>query len=428
MIFTVFMYLIFGLLYKTSMLTKDPIGLYHRLFAAAVFLLFYLGSYFINKIKNNIYKIFYYLVYFANINLLYLAYINNMALNFAFSIIIVLFISNLLLKPQEQLKTFNVIMIVLVSIVTIYINDSLTNQFVFLIIFYVISLASFIISELSYLSVKNIKEKKIYYKNLFQRSPIGLIRCNKIGEILDINEYMMKLSKKQDKEHFIGKNIFDILDIERIDLDKIDDNKSFEHEVSFFNDGKFWLEMTLEKTTVQEGNMYILAFKDISSNKKLEKELTYLSFHDQMTGLYNYRYFKNEIERFNKSRKLPISILIIDIDRLKIINDSKGHIKGNEIIKKTADILQRVVRDEDILARVGGDEFGIILPNTKEMTAEKISKRIYAEIDNYNKQETNNTVISISIGWATKNDKNKSLYEIIEIADQKMYESKDSSR
>ena len=368
MLFTVFMYLIFGLLYETSMLAKDPVGFNHRLFAAAVFLLFYLGSYFINKIKNNIYKVFYYLVYFANINLLYLAYINNMALNFAFSIIIVLFISNLLLKPQEQLKTFNVIMIVLVSIVTIYINDSLTNQFVFLIIFYVISLASFIISKLSYLSVKNIKERKIYYKNLFQKSPIGLIRCNKIGNILDINEHMMQLSKKQNKEYFIGENIFDILDIERIDLDKIDDNKSFEHEVSFFNDGKFWLEMTLEKTTVQEGNMYILAFKDISSNKKLEKELTYLSFHDQMTGLYNYRYFKNEIERFNKSRKLPISILIIDIDRLKIINDSKGHIKGNEIIKKTADILQRVVRDEDILARVGGDEFGVILPNKKEKT------------------------------------------------------------
>lgn len=426
-LFTGFMYLIFGLLYKTSILTEDPIGFNHRIFSASVFFLTYLGSFYIGVIKNNIYKVFYFLIFFANIHLLYLAYINDMDLNFAFSIIIIMFISNLLLKPQGQLKTFNIIMIVLVSIVTVYIHNILVNKFVFLMIFYVMSIASFLISKLSYLNVKNIKDREIYYKNLFKKSPIGLVRCNNEGNILDINEYMVKLSQKENKKYFIGKNIFDILGIEKIELDKITNDKSFEYEVSFFGDENIWLEMTVEKIEKNE-NVYILAFKDISSNKRLEEDLTYLSFHDQMTGLYNYRYFKNEIERFNKSRKLPISILIIDIDRLKSINDSKGHIKGNEIIKNTADILQSAVRDEDILARVGGDEFGIILPNTKEETAEKICKRIYNKIESYNSKETNNTVISISIGWATKVDKDTSLYETLETADQNMYASKDSSR
>lgn len=427
MLFTVFMYLIFGLLYKTSILAEDPIGLNHRIFSASVFFLIYLGSFYIGLIKNNIYKAFYFLIFYANIHMLYLAYINDMALNFAFSIIIVIFISNLLLKPQEQLKTFNIIMIVLVSIVTIYISNISVNKFVFLMIFYVMSIASFLISKLSYLNLKNIKERETYYKNLFKKSPIGLVRCGNTGNILDINEYILELSQKQNKDYYIGNNIFKILDIEQKNLDEIDNNKSFEYEVSFFGDEKIWLEMTVEKIEKDE-NVYILAFKDISSNKKLEEDLTYLSFHDQMTGLYNYRYFKNEIERFNKSRKLPISILIIDIDRLKSINDSKGHIKGNEIIKNTADILQSAVRYEDILARVGGDEFGIILPYTKEKTAEKICKRIYNEIESYNNKETNKTVISISIGWATKVDKDTSLYETLETADQNMYASKDSSR
>lgn len=427
MLFTVFMYLIFGLLYKTSILVEDPIGSTHRILPGSVFLIVYLGSYFTKIIKNNIYKLFYYLVYFANIHLLYLAYINNMALNFAFSIIVVIFISNLLLKPQKQLKTFNVIMIVLVSITTIYITDCLVNKFVFLLTFYIISLVSFLISKLSYLSVKSIKERKVFYKKLFKKSPIGLVRCDKAGNILDINEHMIELLHKQDKEYLIGKKIFEILDVKQINLEKVNKNDSFEYEVSFFPEDKIWLEMNVEKINGEESN-YILSFKNISSNKELEEDLTYLSFHDQMTGLYNYRYFKNELDRFNKSRKLPISFIIIDIDQLKSINDSEGHIKGNQIIKKTADILQSSLREEDILARVGGDEFGVILPNTTEKTAEKISKRIYNEIDNYNQKETTDTVISISIGLATKNDKDTSLYDILEEADQEMYESKGSNR
>lgn len=428
MLFTIFMYLIFGVLYKTSILAEDPIGLTHRIFPSSVFFIVYLGSYFTDIIKNNIYKVFYYLVYFANLHLLYLAYNNKMALNFAFSIIIVIFISNMLLKPQKQIKTFNTIMIVLVSIATIYLSESIVNKFIFLLIFYAISLASFLITQLSYLSLKTIKEKKTYYKNLFKKSPIGLVRCDNFGNISDINEYMLELSKKRNINYFIGENIFDILDIDKLNLEGFNKKKTFEYEVSFPEGEKIWLEMTIEQINYKDKNDYILAFKDISSNKKLEKDLTYLSFHDQMTGLYNYRYFKNELERFNMSRKLPISILIIDIDRLKSINDSKGHIKGNEIIKNTAGLLQSALREEDILARVGGDEFGIILPNTKEKTAEKISKRIYNEIDNYNKNETNNTVISISIGWSTKKEKGTSLYEILEIADKNMYKSKDSNR
>lgn len=420
-------YLLFGLFYRTYPGLTDPMSLNQRILAASVFLIIYLLSYFLDKVKNNVEKYFYFTVYFANLHLIYLAYQNKITLNYAFSIIIVIGICNILIKSQKELKRFNIIMVILVSFTTIYTIEPRVNEFVFLAVFYIIVLASYIISKLGYLNVKNIKDKKTYYKKLFDKSPVGLLKCDSNGNILDINQYMLELSDKDNKEFFIGKNIFDLINIERFNLDEAEKKEYLESKVNFQWETELWVDYSVEKVLEGKINQYIIAFKDITSRKALEKRLTYLSYKDKMTGLYNYRYFMKELDKLDSSRKIPISILVTDIDELKTINDQKGHIFGNKIIKKTAEILKDSVREEDTLARFGGDEFAVLLPNTDSKTAEKVGKRINSKLEEYNKNRPQDERISLSIGWGTKESNQTSLKEILEYADLKMYDVKNLS-
>ncbi|MDZ7671737.1 MAG: sensor domain-containing diguanylate cyclase [Halanaerobiales bacterium] len=153
-----------------------------------------------------------------------------------------------------------------------------------------------------------------------------------------------------------------------------------------------------------------------------EKRITYLGFHDNLTGLYNRNYLHEEIKRLDTKRQQPISVIICDLNGLKLVNDVFGHDEGDQYIIKTADLLKRCMRKEDILGRWGGDEFLILLPNTAIIDAEKIIERIINEVK---KTYNSNRPISMSLGSATKNENIKTPIDtLIEKADYKMYKNK----
>ncbi|MGM0500279.1 MAG: diguanylate cyclase domain-containing protein [Bacillota bacterium] len=158
--------------------------------------------------------------------------------------------------------------------------------------------------------------------------------------------------------------------------------------------------------------------------KKEKNKIEYLSLHDYMTGLYNRRHFENELKRLESSRKYPITIVIVDLDRLKVINDNYGHKMGDKYIINAAEILKSTARSEDIIARIGGDEFAIILPSTTHKEADKFCQRIQKNIYKFNKDENLVKPLSISMGFEVMEDSTQSLSEVFNKADQKMYRNK----
>lgn len=120
----------------------------------------------------------------------------------------------------------------------------------------------------------------------------------------------------------------------------------------------------------------IVSLRDITERKKTEEKLRYLSFHDKMTGLYNRAFFEEELKRLDVDRELPMSVVMGDADGLKLINDTFGYEKGDDLLINIGRIIKDTCRMEDIIARWGGDEYAILLPRTSEETALKVVERI----------------------------------------------------
>ncbi|MTI85237.1 MAG: PAS domain S-box protein [Firmicutes bacterium] len=160
---------------------------------------------------------------------------------------------------------------------------------------------------------------------------------------------------------------------------------------------------------------------DITERKQTEEKIRYMSFHDSLTDLYNRRYMEEEMKRLDVERQLPISVIISDLNGLKLVNDTYGHSVGDEMLKHTAEVIKNSCRQEDIIARWGGDEFVILLPQTTKMEALSICKRI-----NYacSKTYVEDIPISIALGSEIKDSAEKNLTETLKEAEDNMYKHK----
>ncbi|GEM_PF-1057956 len=175
--------------------------------------------------------------------------------------------------------------------------------------------------------------------------------------------------------------------------------------------------------TDMNGNIIgaVLVFRDVTDQKEKQKKIEYLSYHDQLTGLFNRHFFAEEIKRLDVDRNLPFTIAMVDVNGLKLTNDAFGHEVGDLLLQSVAKVLKSECRAEDIVSRIGGDEFVILLPRTSSVEAELIIKRIYKAME---LQKVDNVVISVSIGWETKESSHDDIREVFAKAEDFMYRKK----
>ncbi|MBN2396224.1 MAG: diguanylate cyclase [Candidatus Atribacteria bacterium] len=160
---------------------------------------------------------------------------------------------------------------------------------------------------------------------------------------------------------------------------------------------------------------------DIAQRKEYEDRIKYLSFHDKLTDLYNRAYFDEELKRLDNKRNLPISVIVGDVNNLKIINDTFGHQHGDQLLSKIAAVLKSCFRRSDVVSRWGGDEFSVILPRTTKERGVAIIQRITQECQ---KKSTLTLPLSISLGIATKTKLSENINSAVQEAESKMYRYK----
>ena len=188
------------------------------------------------------------------------------------------------------------------------------------------------------------------------------------------------------------------------------------------NGNRYWVSLVSVRI---DDNTYISFCKDITDRKQAEENFRYQSYHDYLTGLNNRRFFDEETKRLNQEDRMPLSVIIGDINGVKLINDAFGYAEGDKLIVLTANIIQSCLRKTDVLARTGGDEFSILLPETDSDSACEILNKIQIACSAFNTKNSNKVFyLSISFGCGTKESISEDFKKVIKSAEDHMYMNK----
>ncbi len=272
--------------------------------------------------------------------------------------------------------------------------------------------------------------QRAYFQQLFENSPAGIVMADINDRFINVNKGFEKLFQYTADE-VRGLRINDVIVPEKL----LGEASSYSREVLSGN--VICAETVRKRKDGSTVNVFILSYpiilgekqvglyaiySDITERKQSEEKLKYLSLHDPLTGLYNRAYFEEEMKRLEGSGLRSAGVLLCDVDGLKLINDTMGHDIGDALLAAAARVIKEVFRSRDTVARIGGDEFAVLLPGNDKNSVRRAAERVRESLARHN---VNTEIpLSISIGYSAGDIEQKSVAELFREADNNMYREK----
>lgn len=313
---------------------------------------------------------------------------------------------------------------------------------------------------------KLLSQRETYARNLFELSPVSLwvedfsairtlmdevrdrgiqdfstfmrvhpdfvIRCMEEIRVIDVNQHTLQMFGAPSKQALIQQldKVFrdEMTDSFQEQLMDLWNGKTFQQrEVVNYRLGGEALHIHMQFDVMpgheDKWDMVLISLVDITARKKAEAYLEYLGKHDVLTKLRNRAYFAEEVNRLSRKGPWPVSVLAVDVNGLKRINDDQGHAAGDALLRRAGEVLSKSVDAPGCAARIGGDEFVVLMPATDEHGAHALMKRITTVLE-LNNQFYPGNELTLAMGLATCQP-GSSLDMAIQAADHAMYRAKE---
>jgi diguanylate cyclase (GGDEF)-like protein/PAS domain S-box-containing protein len=285
---------------------------------------------------------------------------------------------------------------------------------------------------------QNLRVLEKRYRILAENAPFPIVISHlETGELLYINP---KAAQKFEitQQHALGKSVIDFYvdpKDREIMVDKLDRHgflQNFEVQQVSSGGNKFWADLSASIITFEDNPATFFSIVDITERRRLAIRLEEIAMKDDLTGIANRRNFMQKFqEEFTRARRYqtPLALLLLDTDNFKSINDTYGHLAGDQVLRQAAQVFSEYLRENDYPGRIGGDEFGIILPNTGVEDALNLAERLRQILSQQRVEIYENEIqFAMSIGVSEFHGNNDLVDDLIRRADEALYQAKNAGR
>ena len=281
--------------------------------------------------------------------------------------------------------------------------------------------------QINQLQLTRFAEKR--FRSLFEQAQIGICYLETDGSFINTNDYFNQMFQYT-RDELMSLNIRDLNDKTEYNQNYaltqlLNDQDAVDHTVEkplLRKDGTtFWANISVSRIRFNQEDIYMSTVIDISERKKAEEMMHYLNYHDQTTGLNNRQYYESHIEKVDVEGNYPLTLIKIDINGMKLINDAFGYEMGDTLVKKVVSLIKPIVYNSDMFCRFGGSDFLIVYTKVQKPYIDIIMAQINHMMTN---ETIQNIKVSVSSAYAVKSSSEEDLNLVLKKAEMRLSREK----